>query len=97
MKNNVTNIKKKDPADIVTELVDDLMKTHEKQWNENSNEEFNPVIGLYDQMYWLVFIQLCRVPEEFQMRAIGIMNDAIGNAVENVAKCQDDHKKNNER
>ena len=91
MKNNITSIKKKSGDDIVTELVKHLMDSHEEQWNKNSDKKFNPVVGLYDQMYWLVFMQLCRVPREFQTRAVGIMNDAIGNAVENISKCQDEH------
>ena len=89
MKNNITSIKKKSGDDIVTELVKHLMKTHIKEWEANSEKEFNPVIGLYDQVYWLVFIHLSGVPTKYTARAIGIINDAIGTAARNVTDCQD--------
>jgi len=91
MKNKVTNIKKKNAPDIVTELVSNLMDSHEQQWEQNSGKDFNPVLGLYDQVYWLVFIHLSGVPKKYTARAIGIINDAIGTATRNVTDCQDDH------
>ena len=52
MKKNVVSIKKKSGDDIVTDLIRNLMKTHIKEWEANSETEFNPVIGLYDEVYW---------------------------------------------
>ena len=89
MKKNVVSIKKKSGDDIVTDLIRNLMKTHIKEWEANSEKEFNPVIGLYDQVYWLVFIHLSGVPTKYTARAIGIINDAIGTAARNVTDCQD--------
>ena len=91
MKNNVTSIKKKSGDDIVTDLVGNLIEAHAKEWEANSEEEFNPVIGLYDEVYWLVFIHLSGIPKKYTARAIGIINDAIGTAARNVTDCQNDH------
>ena len=91
MKKNVVSIKKKSGDDIVTDLIRNLMKAHIKEWEANSGEEFNPVIGLYDEVYWLVFIHLSGVPKKYTARAIGIINDAIGTAARNVTDCQNDH------
>jgi len=91
MKNNVTSIKKKSGDDIVTDLVANLMEAHIKEWEANSGKEFNPVIGLYDEVYWLAFIHLSAIPEKYTARAIGIINDAIGTAARNVTNCQDYH------
>jgi hypothetical protein len=90
MKKNVVSIKKKSGDDIVTDLIQNLMEAHIKEWEANSGEEFNPVIGLYDEVYWLVFIHLSGVPKKYTARAIGIINDAIGTAARNVTDCQND-------
>jgi len=91
MKKNVVSIKKKSGDDIVTDLIGNLMEAHIKEWEVNSGKEFNPVIGLYDEVYWLVFIHLSGVPKKYTARAIGIINDAIGTAAMNVTDCQNDH------
>ena len=95
MKNNVVSIKKKSGDDIVTDLVGNLMEAHAKEWEANSGEEFNPVIGLYDQVYCLAFIHLSAIPKKYTARAIGIMNDAIGTAARNVSECQEIHEREN--
>ena len=90
MKKNVVSIKKKSGDDIVTDLIGNLMEAHIKEWEASSGKEFNPVIGLYDEVYWLAFIHLSAIPTKYTARAIGIINDAIGTAARNVTDCQDE-------
>ena len=46
MKKNVVSIKKKSGDDIVTDLIQNLMEAHIKEWEANSGEELiNDAIG----------------------------------------------------